>query len=523
MAEKIPYLKELGITSVELLPIQEFDEYENANTNPRTGGRLKNHWGYSTIAFFAPKASYAADRSPGGVVREFKQMVKEFHKAGIEVILDIVFNHTAEGNEHGLTLNFRGFDNSIYYILEDQHKQYYKNYSGCGNTVNCNHPVVRSLIIDCLRYWVTEMHVDGFRFDLASILGRDKNGNLISNPPVLERIAEDPVLRNTKIIAEAWDAGGAYQVGSFPGGRWAEWNDRFRDDCRRFWRGDDYLAASCATRIGGSADLYGDDGRKPYHSVNFVTSHDGFTMNDLVSYNGKHNEENGENNRDGSDNNSSFNYGYEGPTQNKSIEKIRNQQVKNFFCSLIFSQGTPMLLSGDEIRRSQRGNNNAYCQDNELSWLDWTCMDTHKEILEFTQKALKLRRKHPVFRRPEFFEGKRHSGPQSALPDISWFGPDGHEPNWEKSNHFLAYRLSGNKHETLDIEDDWDFFVMCNSSTTDVTVTLPPPARGKKWHGLIDTSAEFPHDFIAEDKTEPLDVQKTYVLPARTTAILVGK
>lgn len=262
MAEKIPYLKELGITSVELLPIQEFDEYENANTNPRTGGRLKNHWGYSTIAFFAPKASYAADRSPGGVVREFKQMVKEFHKAGIEVILDIVFNHTAEGNEHGLTLNFRGFDNSIYYILEDQHKQYYKNYSGCGNTVNCNHPVVRSLIIDCLRYWVTEMHVDGFRFDLASILGRDKNGNLISNPPVLERIAEDPVLRNTKIIAEAWDAGGAYQVGSFPGGRWAEWNDRFRDDCRRFWRGDDYLAASCATRIGGSADLYGDDGRK---------------------------------------------------------------------------------------------------------------------------------------------------------------------------------------------------------------------------------------------------------------------
>lgn len=523
MTEKIPYLKELGITSVELLPIQEFDEYENANTNPRTGERLKNHWGYSTISFFAPKASYAADRSPGGVVREFKEMVRELHKAGIEVILDIVFNHTAEGNEHGLTLNFRGFDNSIYYILEDQHKQYYKNFSGCGNTVNCNHPVVRSFIIDCLRYWVTEMHVDGFRFDLASILGRDKNGNLINEPPVLERIAEDPVLRNTKIIAEAWDAGGAYQVGSFPGGRWAEWNDRFRDDCRRFWRGDDNLAASCATRIGGSADLYGDDGRKPYHSVNFITSHDGFTLNDLVSYNGKHNEENGENNRDGSDNNSSFNYGYEGPTQNKAIEKIRNQQIKNFLCSLVFSQGTPMLLCGDEIRRSQRGNNNAYCQDSELSWFDWTCLDTHKEILIFAQKALKARRNHPVFRRAEFFEGKRHGGPASAIPDISWFGPDGQEPDWEKSNHFLAYRVSGNKAETLATEDDWDFFVMCNSATNDTTVTLPPPSRGKKWHGFVDTSATFPEDFVPEDKLEPLEVQKTYVLPSRTTAILIGK
>ena len=381
----------------------------------------------------------------------------------------------------------------------------------------------RKYMMDSVTYWAKEYHIDGFRFDLASILGRDKNGNLTNNPPVLERIAEDPVLRNTKIIAEAWDAGGAYQVGSFPGGRWAEWNDRFRDDCRRFWRGDDNMAADAATRIGGSADLYGDDGRKPYHSINFVTSHDGFTMNDLVSYNGKHNEENGENNRDGSDNNCSFNYGYEGPTQNRAIEKVRNQQIKNFLCSLIFSQGTPMLLAGDEIRRSQRGNNNAYCQDNELSWLDWTCLEIHKEILLFTQKALQVRRAHPVFRRLEFFEGKRHGGPASSLPDVSWFGPDGRDPDWEKANHFLAYRLGGGKLETGAEEDDWDFFVMCNSATNDITVTLPPPARGKKWHGLIDTSASSPDDFIPEDQLEPLEVQKTYVLPARTTAILVGK
>lgn len=521
MIEKIPYLKKLGITSVELLPIQEFDEYENANKNPRTGERLKNYWGYSTIAFFAPKASYAADRSPGGAVREFKEMVRELHKNGIEVILDIVFNHTAEGNERGLTLNFRGFDNSIYYILEDNHKQYYKNYSGCGNTVNCNHPVVRSFIIDCLRYWVVEMHVDGFRFDLASILGRDRNGNLIKDPPVIERIAEDPILSKTKIIAEAWDAGGGYQVGGFYGGRWAEWNDRFRDEIRRFWRGDDYLSNGAATRMAGSADLYQDDGRKPYHSVNFITSHDGFTMNDLVSYNGKHNDQNGENNHDGSDNNSSYNYGYEGPTHNAEIEAVRSRQVKNLMLSLVLSQGTPMLLAGDELRRSQDGNNNAYCQDNEISWFNWRNAETYADVYDFVRKTIALRRSHPVFRRQEFLEGKSHAS--GSIPDVSWFSSDGKPLDWNHANHFLAFRLGGNKSETHSDVDDNDFFLMCNSGTVDTTVKLPSAGKKRRWYRLVDTSVPSPCDFLDEDKAEPLEVQKTYVLPSRTMAILIGK
>jgi len=521
LIEKIPYLKKLGITSVELLPIQEFDEFENANTNPRTGERLKNYWGYSTISFLAPKTSYAYDKTPGGAVREFKEMVREMHKNGIEVILDIVFNHTAEGNERGLTLNFRGFDNSIYYILADNHKQYYKNYSGCGNTVNCNHPVVRNFIIDCLRYWVAEMHVDGFRFDLASILSRDKNGNLLQNPPVIERIAEDPVLGKTKIIAEAWDAGGAYQVGNFPGGRWAEWNDRFRDEIRRFWRGDDNMAAAAATRMAGSADLYQNDGRNPYHSINFITSHDGFTVNDLVCYNGKHNDENGESNRDGSDNNSSYNYGYEGPSQNETIEKVRTKQVKNILLTLILSQGTPMLLGGDEIRRTQKGNNNAYCQDNLLSWYDWKNQDDYSEIYDFVRKAINLRKNHPVFRRTTFFEGKAHSS--NAIPDISWFASDGKTPEWNYANHFLAYRLGGNKSETKAQHDDNDFFIMCNSGTTDITVKIPVSGKNKKWHRLIDTSVSSPNDFLEDGNEEQLEVQKTYILPARTMCILVSK
>ena len=521
MIEKIPYLKKLGITSVELLPIQEFDEFENANKNPRTGERLTNYWGYSTIAFFAPKVSYAADRSPGGAVKEFKELVRELHKNGIEVILDIVFNHTAEGNERGLTLNFRGFDNSIYYILEDERKQYYKNFSGCGNTVNCNHPVLRSFIIDCLRYWVTEMHVDGFRFDLASILGRDRNGNLIKDPPVLERIAEDPILSRTKIIAEAWDAGGAYQVGNFPGGRWAEWNDRFRDEIRRFWRGDDYLAGGAATRIAGSADLYQDDGRKPCHSVNFITSHDGFTMNDLVSYNGKHNEQNGENNRDGSDNNSSYNYGYEGPTKNMEIESVRTRQVKNLLLTLILAQGTPMLLAGDEIRRTQGGNNNAYCQDNEISWFNWQNTQMHADIYDFVQKAIALRRKHPVFRRQDFYEGKSHDA--GSTPDISWFASDGKCLDWNNANHFLSFRLGGGKAETKALADDSDFFVMCNSGTKDITVKLPTAGKEKSWYRLVDTSVPAPNDFMSDGNAELLEVQKSYVLPARTMAVLECK
>lgn len=519
--EKIPYLKQLGITSVELLPMQEFDEYENANVNPRTGGRLTNYWGYSTIGFFAPKASYAMDKTPGGAVKEFKTFVREMHKAGLEVILDIVFNHTAEGNEHGLTLNFRGLDNSIYYILVDDQLQYYKNYSGCGNTFNCNHPVVRTFIIDCLRYWVCQMHVDGFRFDLGSILGRDRNGNLMENPPMLELIAEDPVLRNTKIIAEAWDAGGAYQVGVFPGGRWAEWNDRYRDEIRRFWRGDEFLANSVATRITGSSDLYLDDGRKPFHSVNFLTSHDGFTLNDLVSYNGKHNEENGENNRDGSDNNCSFNYGYEGPTSNKKIEKIRTKQIKNFILNLFISQGTPMLLGGDEFRRSQGGNNNAYCQDNEISWYDWSLCDKNVDLLRFVRRVIELRKNHPVFRRPEFFSGLDHN--HNSRPDIQWFDENGQEPDWTKVNHFFAFMLDGASAESFATKNDNDFFIMVNGGKTDITVKLPKHSDGKKWYRVVDTSVESPEDIFANGFEELLSVQDVYVLQAFGSAVLLAK
>lgn len=521
LTEKIDYLKDLGITSVELLPIHEFDAYENTNVNPKDGKRLKNYWGYSTIAFMAPKASYAASTKIGGQVEEFKTMVREMHKAGIEIILDIVFNHTAEGNEHGITLNFRGLDNSIYYILCSDQKQYYTNYSGCGNTFNCNHPVVREYILNCLKYWVIDMHVDGFRFDLGSILGRDNKGNLMPNPPVLEWIAEDPVLRNTKIIAEAWDAGGAYQVGCFPGGRWAEWNDRFRDDIRRFWRGDDYLATAAATRVSGSSDLYSYSGRKPFHSINFITSHDGFTMNDLVCYNGKHNDENGENNHDGSDNNSSYNYGFEGPSMNEAIESVRTRQVKNIMLTLILSQGTPMLLAGDEFRRTQNGNNNAYCQDSEISWVDWSLLKKNAEVYRFVKMAIALRKAHPALRRPEFFTGQDIS--LNNLSDISWFDEEGNTPDWEKLNHFLAFRLSGSQQEIVSDKDDNDFFLMMNSSVKDVTVQLPLPSEGKKWLRCVDTSVESPGDFLDEGKEELLEEQKIYILPARSFAILLSR
>jgi glycogen operon protein len=399
--EKIPYFKELGITSLEFLPIHEFCEREFPRISPQTGEFLTNYWGYSTVAFFAPKESYAADRSPGGQVRDFKLMVRELHKAGIEVILDIVFNHTAEGNENGPTFSFRGLDNPIYYILNDN-KRYYQNYSGCGNTVNCNHPVVRAFIVQCLHYWVVEMHVDGFRFDLGSILGRDQHGRLMESPPMLEMIAEDPVLNSTKIIAEAWDAGGAYQVGWFPGGRWAEWNDRYRDNVRRYWRGDPKETRHLATRISGSSDLYLRDGRKPFHSINFITSHDGFTLRDLVSFNNKHNEANGEENRDGNENNNSYNYGTEGLTQDPVLEKVREQQLKNFIATLMVSLGTPMLLGGDEIGRTQWGNNNAYCQDNEISWYDWSLLQKNDGLFHFAKEMISFRLRHPGFMRPEF-------------------------------------------------------------------------------------------------------------------------
>lgn len=518
--EKIPFFKDLGVTSLEFLPIQEFNEKEYPRVNPRTGDILTNYWGYSTVAFFAPKGSYAADRSTGGQVREFKEMVRELHKAGIEVILDIVFNHTAEGNEQGPTFSFRGLDNPIYYIL-NENKRYYQNYSGCGNTVNCNHPVVRSFILDCLRYWVVEMHVDGFRFDLGSILGRDQHGHLMENPPTLERIAEDPVLSATKIIAEAWDAGGAYQVGWFPGGRWAEWNDRYRDDIRKYWRGDPKETRHLATRLSGSSDLYLRDGRKPFHSINFITSHDGFTLRDLVSYNGKHNEDNGEENRDGGDNNNSYNYGVEGSSIDSILEVTREQQLKNFIATLMISLGTPMLLGGDEFGRTQRGNNNAYCQDNKISWYDWSFLEKNKNLYHFAKEMIAFRRRHPGFMRPEFFTGRE--GSYNAIPDISWFDEKGITPDWEKISYSLALRIDGSKAETLADQDDNDFFIMFNASLDQTVFTLAGAPHKRSWFRVVDTSLNSPEDILPPGSEKPLASQLKYTVKARTIAILISK
>ncbi|MBQ0050612.1 MAG: glycogen debranching protein GlgX [Treponema sp.] len=517
--EKIPYLQSLGISAVELLPVMEFDEYENGNENPRTGVRLKNFWGYSTIGFFAPKVGYAYDKTPGGCVREFKDMVKAFHNAGIEVILDVVFNHTAEGNEKGITLNFRGLDNSIYYHLVKDQKQYYMNYSGCGNAVNANHPVVQDFIIDCLRYWVTEMHVDGFRFDLATELTRDEKG-FLSNAPLTKRISEDSVLRNTKIIAEPWDCDGGYQVGMFPGGRWCEWNDHYRDGIRRFIRGDEYTSTEAATRITGSSDLYSGSNRGPIHSINYIDAHDGFTMNDLVTYNYKHNEDNGEGNRDGNDNNLSYNYGYEGAVLNPKIERKRTKQVKNFFTTLFVSQGVPMFVAGDEVRRTQNGNNNAYCQDNEISWFNWDNVKDNASMLEFVQKLIAIRSKHPVFHRRNFFGGPSTSQFNNP-PDISWFDVDGTIPDWNKMNRYLSFRLGG-KATGLQKEDN-DFFVAMNMDIHDLTITIPQPSAGRKWYRLVDTSIENRTCALLSGQEEGLNSQEHYVILANSILVLIAK
>jgi len=518
--EKIPYFKDLGITSLEFLPIQEFNERELPRHNPKTGEPLTNYWGYSTLAFFAPKESYAVDRTPGGVVREFKTMVRELHKAGLEVILDVVFNHTGEGNENGPTMSFRGLDNPIYYMLSEN-RRYYKNYSGCGNTMNCNHPIVRSFIMRCLHYWVVEMHVDGFRFDLGSILGRDQNGNLMESPPMLESIAEDPVLRSTKIIAEAWDAGGAYQVGWFPGGRWAEWNDRYRDDVRKYWRGDPKTTRHLATRLSGSSDLYLRDGRKPFHSINFVTSHDGFCLKDLVSYNGKHNEANGEENRDGGDHNYSYNCGFEGGSDDPVLEGIRERQLKNFLATMMISLGTPMILGGDEFGRTQGGNNNAYCQDNEISWYDWSLPEKNKNLFRFAKEMIAFRLRHPGFMRPEFYTGRE--GSYNATADITWYNKKGVTPDWDEIGYTVGLHVCGAKADVLRDKDDYDCFIMFNAGTDLETFSIPPPGQFKRWFVAVDTSQHSPNDILTEGKEKPHSLPYRYKIAARSIAILVSK
>ncbi len=513
LTEKIPYLVELGINTVELLPIHEFDEFENININPLTGERLKNFWGYSTIAFFAPKANYSASGKTGEQVQEFRDMVRQFNDAGIEVILDVVFNHTHEGDHKGPTLSFRGIDNSIYYIL-DSDKSKYKNFSGCGNTVNCNHPHVRQLIVDSLRYWFIEMDVDGFRFDLASILGRDQNGEMLSNPPLIEWIEEDPILRNAKIIAEAWDAGGAYQVGKFPG-RWAEWNGRFRDDVRKFWRGDKNSKGAFATRITGSSDLYSTT--TPCRSINFITCHDGFTLNDLVSFNNKNNIENGENNCDGENNNYSFNCGVEGLYAPPDIERLRIKMIKNLIATLFLSLGVPMILSGDEFRRTQKGNNNSYCQDNEISWINWDLLDINREIFEFTKNMIEFRKKHPVLRSTIFFTGEKCEN--YLTEDISWHGTEILKPGWDDDEPVIAALINGQFAEESSYSRDSDFYLIFNASENDLTFTLPESPSGRVWRISIDTNGINGCDIYGDDEENYITSDSLVVI--KKTAIVL--
>lgn len=493
--EKIPYLQALGITAVELMPITEFDENDNVFVDPDSGRPLKNFWGYNPVSFFALKSGYASD--PALHINEFKAMVLALHQAGIEVILDMVFNHTGEGGYDGATTSFRGIDNPIYYLL-DQRTRQYLNFSGCGNTMNCNHPVVRELIREALRYWVMEMHIDGFRFDLASILGRDTSGNLLANPPMIELIAEDPVLRDTKIIAEAWDAAGLYQVGTFStNARWAEWNGKFRDDVRAFMAGHANSVANLATRIAGSSDLYQSSLRHPFNSINFLTSHDGFTLADLVSYNEKHNRKNGEDNRDGDNHNLSWNSGWEGNTRNDRILKLRQRRIRSMLVILFLSQGVPMICAGDEFGHSKRGNNNSWCQDNEINWLNWEQCQENGGLLRFVQRCIQLRKDHSIFRRTTFFPP---AGNEERFPDASaiiWQNLQPGEQDWSCECRTLAFLLRGSQRENG--RDD-HFFVMLNGDRrTDAVFTLPPvPGRSNRlWYQIIDTSLEPPLDFVS--------------------------
>ncbi len=435
-------------------------------------------------------------------------MVKTLHEAGIEVILDMVFNHTAEGDERGPTLCFRGLDNKIYYLLDPETGEY-ANYSGCGNTLNCNHPVIRWLILQSLRYWVTEMHVDGFRFDLASILGRGTDGSVLANPPLLEAIAADPVLANTKLIAEAWDAAGLYQVGTFPNwGRWAEWNGKFRDDVRRFVKGDANMVPLLATRMAGSADLYQNDGRAPFHSINFVTSHDGFTLMDLVSYNEKHNEANGENNADGSNENHSWNCGEEGTSSNPRINRLRKQQMKNLASILLLSQGVPMILAGDEMGRTQQGNNNPYCQDNEISWLNWRLLRQNRDLFRFFKELIAFRKRHAILRRRTYQD-------PDEVPDFIWHGVKPCQADWGWHSRFLGLQLVGGKTEN-------DLLILANSYEGRLTVELAPPSHHKQWYRFVDTSLSPPQDIRADGKFARLAKPLSYNAAPHSVVVLVS-
>lgn len=509
LKDKIPYLKDLGINAVELMPIFEFDEMESARVVD--GVQLYNYWGYNTVSFFAPNTSYAFNEEHNHEGDELKSLIKALKENGIEVILDVVFNHTAEGNEMGSCFSFKGIDNNVYYMLTpDAH---YYNFSGCGNVMNCNHPVVRSFIIDCLRHWAIEYRVDGFRFDLASILGRDQNGAPMANPPILESLAFDPVLGKMKLIAEAWDAGGLYQVGSFPSwNRWAEWNGRYRDDMRSFLKGDDGMAGNAITRITGSRDLYSPESRGHKASVNFMTCHDGFTLYDLYSYNEKHNEKNGWNNTDGDNNGHSWNCGAEGETDDPNVNGLRRRLIKNAFAALLCSRGPAMFFAGDEFCNTQFGNNNAYCQDNIISWLDWSRLEEFKEIHDFVRHMIQFRKEHPILR--------KMTKPSSCqFPEISVHNGTPFNASTDYKTKLIGIMYAGRNEE--DTEDDIVFYCM-NAYWEPLVMQLPVLPNGKHWHVDTNTNAEYfdGEDFTA--KTELLGVN-TIRVPARTTIILVAE
>ena len=519
--EKIPHLQRLGINAVELLPVHEFyvDDF-------LTEKGLTNYWGYNSIGFFAPESSYSTGRTPGGQVSEFKTLVRELHKAGMKVILDVVYNHTGEGNELGPSLSFRGLDNPAYYSLTgpaDAPRRYYLNYTGTGNSLDFDSPAVIRLVMDSLRYWAGEMHVDGFRFDLASVLGRGgSDGSFRTSSPFFDAVSQDPLLNQVIMVAEPWDIN-TYQVGNFPAD-WSEWNGKFRDTMRRFGKGDAVLA-DVGRRLTGSADLYGDDGRSAYNSINFITCHDGFTLNDLVSYNAKHNDENGENNQDGANDNNSWNCGAEGDTNDSGILALRTQLMKNYACYLLFASGTPMMLGGDEFGRSQRGNNNAYCQDNEISWFDWNLVATNEPLVEFFRKAIAFTRRFPVLQRRKFFLGEDLNA--DGVPDLTWFAPDLSVPQWQDSNaRIVCYQLDTSDDTSKDgvtPRADRLFFIL-NGDYEAHWVTLPPLESDRAWHRAIDTSLHGTgQDFAEAGEEIEIDPPDHYIVNPRSTVVLIAR
>ncbi len=513
--EKISHLRSLGINAVELLPVQE--HYVEDFLSARG---LTNYWGYNTIGFFAPESSYGSRTSPGCQVAEFKTLVRELHRAGIEAILDVVYNHTGEGNELGPTMSFRGIDNPVYYCLTGGPAdpfRHYMNYTGCGNSMNFSNAQVIRLVMDSLRYWVEEMHVDGFRFDLASVLGRE-DGGFRGSAAFFDAISQDPVLHRVKLIAEPWDLG-TYQVGNFPVD-WSEWNGRFRDTVRKFVKGDAGQIRDLGWRMTGSADLYGDDGRSAYNSINFVSCHDGFTMCDIVSYNGKHNEANLENNRDGTDDNNSWNCGIEGGTDDPGVQDLRKRLVRNFACCLLFASGTPMMLGGDEMGKSQKGNNNAYCQDNEITWLDWRDAGRNRDILEFFRKAIRFTRRYPILQRRRFFTGADLDG--DSLPDIQWFGENLDRPAWDDPEvRTLCCLLDGG--EEVSDAGEYLLFLVLNADWRTKTVRIPDPTAGLEWFRAVDTSLPAGEDFAEEGKETPVVPRDRYVAAPRSTVVLIAK